>query len=274
MKLQHKTVLITGASSGIGRDFALRAAPDGAHFILSARSIDRLNNLKSEIESLGSTAEVIACDVTDTEQVRELLLASTADGRKLDLVLNNAGLGHIANIWELTTEEIQEIIDVNISGMIMVAKFAAEVFTRQKSGHLMFTSSLAGLITLPQWSVYVASKWAITGFADCIRAELSDYGVQVTTVHPGAVRTEFFDADKADVDISRLGDAIDVREVSDAIYDAALTDTERVLIPGTTRVFGTLYRYAPGIVKRLIKNMTDKVSYHDVTEEDEPGFDR
>lgn len=273
MKFQNKTILITGASSGIGKDFALKVASEGATVFLASRNTEKLNNVKLEVEKLGGAAIVIKCDVSQPDQVREMFLEVTKGGKVLDLVLNNAGLGHIGNIYDLTVDQINQIIDVNIRGMIMVSKFASEVFVRQKSGHLIMTSSLAGLITLPQWSVYVASKWAITGFADCIRFELKPHNVKVTTIHPGAVKTEFFDPDKANIDISKMGgDAIDVREVSDAIYNAAFTNKQKVVLPAMSRNFSMIYKYAPSLVGKMMEKLTSKVEYHNKVEEDEPEF--
>lgn len=273
MKFQSKTVLITGASSGIGKDFALRVAEDGAHIYLASRSIDKLESVKAEVEKVGGTAEVIACDVTRVDQIKSMFLHIAKSGRTLDLVLNNAGLGHIGKIYQLSTEQIQSVIDVNITGMIMVSKYATEVFTRQKHGHLIMVSSLAGLVTLPEWSIYVASKWAITGFADCIRPELEPHGVLVSTVHPGPVKTEFFDADKANIDISKMGEAIEVRDLSNAIHKLAFTKKQRLLIPALTRNFALMYRFFPGITKGMINNLAAKAEYHSDIKEDEPDFD-
>ena len=208
MKFQDKSILITGASSGIGKAVALRVAQDKGTLILAARGEDKLNQVKQEVEKLGAKAYVIPTDVTDAEQVKSLFLKSQELVGNIDAVFNNAGLGHIAKINELTVEQIEQLINVNIKGMILVTKFASEVMTRQQNGHIIMTSSLAGLITLPQWSVYVASKWAITGFADSIRPEMAEYDVKVSTLHPGAVTTEFFDKNKANVDIKDVGEAI------------------------------------------------------------------
>jgi short-subunit dehydrogenase len=272
MKFKGKTVLITGASSGIGKDFALRIAQDGARVILASRSKENLEKVKSEIEKEGGSALVVPTDVSKREEVRELFLKASDDGSPIDLVLNNAGLGFIAKIYELTAEEIETIIDVNIKGMLFTAKFASEVMTRQRAGHIIFVSSLAGLITLPQWSAYVASKWAVTSFADCIRPELKPFGIKVTTIHPGAVRTEFFDKDKADVDISKLGSAIEVDAVTDAIYNSSFTNKKKVILPFSSKAFASIYRVSPAIAEKLISQMTKDAEYHENTKEDEPEF--
>lgn len=273
MKLSGKTILITGASSGLGKAMALRAAKDGATVIISARSVEKLNEVAKEITALGGIPVVIAADVTNVSDIRNLFLKATDGGRIIHAVFDNAGLGHIGRIQELTADQIQQMITVNTTGMILVAKYACEVFTRQKYGHLIMTSSLAGLISLPQWSVYVASKWAITGFADSIRYEMNDYGVKVTTLHPGAVNTGFFDKDKANIDIAKMGgDAIEPSVVADAVYDALFTNQQKIMVPAMSKNYALLYRYLPGIVQKLIEKQAKNIEYHSNIVEDEPAF--
>jgi uncharacterized protein len=273
MKLQDKTILITGASSGIGKAVALRCAQDHATIILSARNTEKLNEVKKEVDKLGGHGIVMPADVTNTEQVRALFLKATQEGGTLDVVFDNAGLGYIANIWELTTDQIKQMIDVNVTGQISVAKFASEVMVRQKHGHLIMTSSLAGLVTLPEWSVYVASKWAITAFADSIRQELAQYNIKVTTLHPGLVKTEFFNKEKADVDTTKLGKVITPEEVAEAVYDSIFTNKKRVIIPSLAKNYSLLYKFLPGLTQKLMEKMTKDIEYHNEISEDEPEFD-
>ncbi|HRP36545.1 MAG TPA: SDR family NAD(P)-dependent oxidoreductase, partial [Candidatus Dojkabacteria bacterium] len=129
-----------------------------------------------------------------------------------------------------------------------------------------------GLITMPQWSVYVASKWAITGFADSIRSELKKFNVRITTLHPGAVITEFFDPSKADIDISKMGKALTVDEVAEKVYEATFTDKRRIVIPGSSQTFSNVYRFFPGLAEKMINNMVKEVEYTDRSKEDEPEF--
>lgn len=272
MKLKDKVVLVTGASSGIGMGFALRAAKDGATLLLAARRLEKLEEVKAKVEELGGKAEVFQTDVTKIDDVRNLFLDATKDGRQIDVVFNNAGIGFVGNIYELPADEIEKVLDVNVKGMIMVAKFATEVMVRQNFGHIIFCSSLAGLITMPQWSVYVASKWAITGFADSIRSELKKFNVRITTLHPGAVITEFFDPSKADIDISKMGKALTVDEVAEKVYEATFTDKRRIVIPGSSQTFSNVYRFFPGLAEKMINNMVKEVEYTDRSKEDEPEF--
>ncbi len=275
-KLNGKTILITGASSGFGKAVALRCAQDDCTLILSARNKEKLMEVKNSISSLNPKAKVhvIVADVTKVDEIRALFLEAVKLCGTIDVVFNNAGLGHIANLTDLKVEEIQQMIDVNVTGMIMVSKFASEVMTRQKQGHIIMSSSLAGLISVPQWSVYVASKWAITGFASCLQMEMQPFNVKVTTIHPGPVKTEFFAKEKANVDLSKLQDAIEVEVVSDTVYDAIFNKEGQIPIPFSSKIYGTLYRFAPGVVKNLILNMSKQVKYRDIIKEDEPAFDK
>ena len=272
MKLQNKVVLVTGASSGIGMGFAIRAAKDGATVLLAARRKEKLEEVKKQVEELGGKAEVFPTDVADKSQVKQLFLDATKDGRLIDMVFNNAGIGFVGNIYDLPADEIEKVLDVNVKGMIMVAKYAAEVMVRQNFGHIIFCSSLAGLITLPQWSVYVASKWAITGFADSIRPELKKFNVKITTLHPGAVTTEFFEPDKANIEISKMGKALTIDEVAEYVYNATFTDKKRIVIPGTSQMFSSVYRFFPGLAEKMVANMAKDIEYTERAKEDEPDF--
>jgi uncharacterized protein len=273
MNLMKKNILITGASSGIGKAFALKCAQDGAHLILAARNEEKLKAVKSEVEKLGGTAEVVVTDVTNASDIRQLFLDATKDSRVLDVVFDNAGLGHVAKVWELTAEQIQQMLNVNTVGMILVAKYAAEVMQRQKYGHIIMTSSLAGLITLPEWSVYVASKWAITGFSDCIRAELKPYNVKVTTIHPGLVNTEFFAKEKADMPINELDkNALTPEVVAQAVYDAIGSKKKKVIIPEMAQSYAFLQKYLPDLKDVLMEKLLKDVDYGKEVVEDEPDF--
>jgi len=273
MKLENKNILITGASSGIGKAIALRFAKEKAHLYLASRNLEKLNVVKKEVEKLGGTAEVFQLDVTKKDEIKSLFLNITKNKKILDIVIDNAGLGFIGNIYELTVDEIEQMLDVNTKGMIIVAKYALEVMTRQKHGHLFMTSSLAGLVTIPQWSVYVASKWAITGFSDCIRNEVKNFNVKVTTLHPGAVKTEFFDKDKANINIAKMGVAINPDDVAKEVFKAIFTDRKKIIMPASSQGYSSLYRLAPDFADFVANKISGAVKYHQKPkDEDEPEF--
>jgi short-subunit dehydrogenase len=273
MKLQSKNVLITGASSGIGRAFALKCANDGCNIFLASRSKEKLEEVKALVEERGSTAVVVPTDVTKAEEVKELFLEATKDGRTLDVVFNNAGLGHIANIYEQTVEEIESMVDVNVKGVLYVAKYASEVMVKQQHGHLILTSSLAGLITVPGWATYVATKWAITGFTDSIRMELKKFNIKVSSLHPGLVKTEFFEKEKANMSEEELDqqNAVTPEEVADAVYEALFTNKHKILVPSMVKSYSFINKYLPSVAEKLIE-VTSKDLEGEPREEDEPEF--
>jgi short-subunit dehydrogenase len=274
MKLENKTVLITGASSGIGKAMALKAAADHATVILAARNKEKLEAVAQQVEKLGGKAIVVPTDVSKHDEIRALFLKATENGRILDVVFDNAGLGFIGKIWDLTAEQIESMITVNTMGMILVAKYAAEVMQRQHYGHLIMTSSVAGLVSLPDWSVYVASKWAITGFSECIRYELEPYKVLVTTLHPGIVDTEFFAKDKANQNVGLLEkNPLTADQVADEVYKAIFTEREKIVIPAISKSIAWLQRYVPKAKDLLISSLLSSSTYNKTNPlEDEPAF--
>jgi len=261
MKFKDKVVLITGASSGIGKSFALKVAKDNAKIILVSRSQDRLEEVKKEIEKLGSEAYVFATDVSVQENVRKVFEYIYENFKKLDGVFNNAGIGFVGEIWEIKDEEILNTININVVGMITVTKYAAEIMKQQNNGHIVMTSSVAGLVTLPQWSVYVASKWAITGFADCIRTELEKYNINVTTIHPAGIKTNFFDKQKTNIDESKMGKLLDPDYVTEIIYNSFFTKSRQVIIPNSFKLFVTIKKLFPSVYDFLIKKQIKNINF-------------
>jgi uncharacterized protein len=272
MKLNGRSVVITGGSSGIGKAIALRCARDGAKVLVAARGEDELKQVVVEIDSAGGKGHYHVTDVTDPENVKSLFTYAVEELGCVDIVCNNAGLGYVKRIYELSDDEIGRMVDVNVLGICYVAKYASQVMKEQKNGHIINTSSLAGLITIPQWSVYVATKWAVTGLTDSIRQELAPFNIKVSSVHPGAVKTEFFDKDKADIDISQFEDAVTPEEVAEEIYNTMLTDTRRVLIPSMAKSYSFLYKFLPGITEKLIERLGSDVAYENEPEESDFAY--
>ena len=142
--------------------------------------------------------------------------------------------------------------------MILVGKKAAAMMVKQGYGHIIFTSSLAGYIFLPTWSVYCASKWGITTFANVLRQEVTKHGIKVTTVHPGPVLTEFWDKNKANVDLdksSKAMPAIPASDVAKAIYQIAYTDKKRIFCPPSLAVAAEAFRLFPRLMQKMFAKL-------------------
>ncbi len=260
----QKTILITGASSGIGKAVALEFAKrDGAknHLILVARNQAKLEAVASEVKSLGATVSVLLADLGKTADIAKVFTELEKIAPSLDLVFNNAGLGFVKEARLMSDNEVEQIIDVNVKGMILVGKKAAAHMVEQGHGHIIFTSSLAGYTLFPFWSVYCASKWGITAFANVLRQEVAPHGVQVTTVHPGPVQTEFFDPNKADVDLStteKTMPAIPASEVAADVYKIAYTDTKRIFNPPKLAMFAEAFRLFPGKMQKMMSKLVEQ----------------
>ena len=186
--LRNKTVLITGASSGIGKATALRLARHGAHLALAARHRDSLEQVRCEIEQAGGTALVVPTDVTQSEQVRQAVEATVARFGKLDILLASAGLSMRAYFEGSHLEAMERVMRVNFFGTLYATHFALPHVKKTK-GSLVAISSLTGKRGIPSYAVYGASKFAIQGLYEALRLELMRDEVHVGVVSPAFVDT-------------------------------------------------------------------------------------
>ncbi|MEV7563008.1 SDR family oxidoreductase [Streptomyces sp. NPDC048331] len=188
--IEGKVVAVTGAGSGIGEATALLLAERGAKVVLGARRTERLEALAARIERAGGQAAWIRTDVTRRADLSGLVgLARERYGR-LDVLVSNAGVGLISPLDELRVEDWEEMIDVNLKGVLYGIAAALPVFREQGSGHFVNTVSTAGLRVVPLQSVYAGTKNAVRTISEGLRQEAGD-SVRVTVVSPGAVRTDF-----------------------------------------------------------------------------------
>jgi 3-oxoacyl-[acyl-carrier protein] reductase len=191
VSLAGKTVLITGASSGIGWATALAFASKGANVVLTARREERLRELRDKIRESGGTAVFIAGDATDEATAEECVALAESEFGRLDILINNAGAGNYKNLVDTSVDEYDWLMDVNMKSSFLFARQAAPGMIAQKSGEILFISSVAGLQGYAGEAVYCASKFAQIGFAQALDAELRKFGIKVGTICPGGVKTEF-----------------------------------------------------------------------------------
>ena len=192
-EFSEKVVIVTGASSGIGRATALLLAARGARLVLGARGQDRLEALARSIEASGVEVACLPTDVRRRGDVAALVdLACTRFGR-LDVLVNNAGVGPISRLDELRVDEWEEMIDVNIKGVLYGIAAALPVFRRQGFGHFVNVASTAGHKTVAGQSVYSGTKFAVRAISEGLRQEAGET-LRVTIVSPGFVHTGFVQA--------------------------------------------------------------------------------
>lgn len=223
-KLAGKTVLVTGASSGIGEAIARAAAERGAKVAISARTSSRLEDLASEIEKEAGGVKVLPADLRDRDQIREMIEGTVAEFGRLDVLVNNAGIGYWKAISDADIGRWQDEIEVNLLASMYATRFAVEFMLREQAGHIVFVSSLSGRFPGPEYPSYTTSKAGMNAFADSIMFDLKQQGIKVTLIEPGSVDTPMQDEDTRGKDRflypSDIADAV--------IY--ALTRPEHVLI--------------------------------------------
>jgi NAD(P)-dependent dehydrogenase (short-subunit alcohol dehydrogenase family) len=183
------TLLITGASSGIGRALALEYARGGTKLALCARREADLEETARSARELGGSALSIPLDVTDVDAVAEAVKRADRELGGLDMVIANAGRGDTKLSTRLTWGDVGPVLDVNVSGAMATLVAAIPVFLAQKHGHLVGVSSLAGSRGLPTSAAYSASKAALSVFLESLRIDLAPTGIRVTDVQPGFVAT-------------------------------------------------------------------------------------
>ncbi|PKR58560.1 oxidoreductase [Thalassospira lohafexi] len=186
--VENKTVIITGASSGIGEATAKLLASHGANVVLGARRTERLDQLATEIEASGGKAMARAVDVTNAESVEALVYHAKNMFGRVDAIFNNAGVMPLAPMSELKTDEWDNMINVNIRGVLNGIAAVLPIFKEQGSGHVLNTASIAAHMVAPSAAVYCATKYAVWAISEGLRQESSN--VRVTVISPGVVETE------------------------------------------------------------------------------------
>ena len=194
MDLKNKVVIITGASSGIGKATAMKLAGEGASVVLCARSEDELNKLKDNIETNGGKALVVKTDVTEPADFKNAVSETLEKYGSIDVLINNAGLMPLSYVEKLKTDEWEKMVDVNIKGVFNGVAAVLPTMRKNKSGHIINISSSAAHNYFPGGAVYCATKVAVKMFSEGLRKELAPkYGINVTSIEPGAVDTSLFE---------------------------------------------------------------------------------
>lgn len=186
--VENKTIIITGASSGIGEATAKLLAQRGAKVVLAARRTERLDEIVTEIEASGGTAMARAVDVTQADSVEGIVYQAHNLFGRVDAIFNNAGVMPLAHLSELKTDEWDNMINVNIRGVLNGIAAVLPLFEQQGGGHVINTASIAAHMVAPSAAVYCGTKYAVWAISEGLRQESSN--VRVTTISPGVVETE------------------------------------------------------------------------------------
>ncbi|MBU0769670.1 MAG: SDR family oxidoreductase [Proteobacteria bacterium] len=259
-----KTVIITGASSGIGRELALMLAEQGAWLALAARNAEKLEEVAAQCRQRGAKAVVVPTDVTEQSQCRNLIERTVTEYSRIDVLINNAGISMWARFDEIPDLSlIEQIMRVNYFGSVYCTHYALP-FLKETQGRIVGISSLTGKTGVPTRSGYAASKHAMAGFFDTLRIELADYGVSVTMIYPGFVATEVrqrsFAKDGKPLGISpvREDEIMTVDTCARLIVQAAAQRKRELVMTLRGKLGMWLKLIAPGLVDRIARKAIEE----------------
>jgi NADP-dependent 3-hydroxy acid dehydrogenase YdfG len=189
----NKVVVITGGSSGIGEATARHLAANGAKVVIGARRLDRITALAQEIVAAGGQATALATDVTRRDDVQKLVDHAVETFGRIDVLINNAGVMPLSPLEQRKFDEWDQMIDVNVRGVLHGIAAALPLMKAQKSGHIINTASVAGHKIFAASAVYSATKFAVRALSEGLRQEVKPYNIRTTIISPGAVKTELLD---------------------------------------------------------------------------------
>jgi short-subunit dehydrogenase len=266
MLIEGCHALITGASAGIGREFARQLGARAATLVLVARRRQRLEELRDELATRRPKLriEVHPADLSKDEAIDELLAWVESENLAIDLLINNAGLGDLGSFATSDPQRIDQIMLVNVAALTQLTRGLLPAMLARRSGAILNVSSSAGFLPIPNFAVYSATKAYVTSLSEALRSELRGSGVSVTALCPGPVRTEFNEVArrKPQAEVAREPEIayVSVEEV----VAAALRGIEReraIVIPGLVMKIGmALVRLTPLPLLRLAHRLTAKPS--------------
>jgi short-subunit dehydrogenase len=272
--LQLKVFVITGASDGIGAEIARQLA--GAHgsqaaLVLAARSIEKLESVAAECRARGAQAEAVMANVSEEPECRALIERAVQAYGRIDALINNAGVSAQALFSDVQAQDLhwyEKLMRVNLWGSVWCTH-AALPWLKQSKGSIVAVSSLAGLMGVPGRTAYSATKFAMTGFFEALRAELKSSGVSVTTAYPGVVATKIrhrgYNAKGEPAGSSGLkeDDAMSVEECAWLIIDGMNRRQREVVMTGKAKLGRFMKLIAPGIVENMaLAALKDDVRPH------------
>ena len=264
MEVNKKVIWITGASSGIGRALAKVYAQQGATVVLSARRQQQLEDVKAELVN-ASQHVVVAFDVSDEKQVNLAVEKVIAQCKRIDVLINNAGLSQRALIAETTMETERRIMEVDYFSQVYLTKQVLPHLLAQKSGQIAFVSSIAGLLGTQYRASYSAAKAAIHMWANSLRAEVAKSGIDVAVIFPGFVKTDVSinalngKGEAQGFDNEATANGLEVDDFAEQVIEALSKKQEYIVVGGFKEKLGVaVSRISPKVLYKMIRRMKVK----------------
>ena len=235
MDFKNKVVLINGASSGIGKQTAIEFAKLGSSIILVARRKNKLEQVENELKQFNVNTLVCTCDVSKKDQVEKMSKIVLEKFNSIDILVNNAGFAIYGSVYDLSINDIESQMETNYFGMIYCTKNFLPLMLEKKSGHIVNVASVAASFGLPGIASYCASKFAMLGFSEGLKHELSGTGVGITVVSPIMVKTDFFDHPSFEKMPKYSPTSLNSKTVAKVIVKAANSSRLEIITPSIVR---------------------------------------
>ncbi|MCL4384949.1 MAG: SDR family oxidoreductase [Actinobacteria bacterium] len=226
MDLNNKTVIVTGASKGIGRAISIELAKEGAIVVLAARTKEKLIEVKKNIDSFNGKSLIVPADMSREEDILKLFSKVKEEFGKLDILINNAGIFIGGNLVDFDISDYEKIMNVNFKAVFLCCQQALKIMIPQKNGFIINISSNVVFKGYPQQAIYSASKNAVVGLSKSMANEVQKDGISVALIHPGGVDTELIDSARPDINKSDLMPPEDIAKT--IIYMLKLSDNSWV----------------------------------------------
>jgi uncharacterized protein len=256
MKLQEKVAVITGASMGIGEAIAQVFAREGAKLVLCSRDLGRVEAARQRIGA-GENSISVACDVSRREQINALVRAAMEKFGRIDILVNNAGFGLNDSLEELDMAQCRQLFETNLFGAMECMQAVIPIMRRQGGGDIVNISSVSGHVSMPYMSVYAASKHGMQAIGRATRMELKRDNINVLTVSPGYIATDFGKNMLKGKQALRLSGTTKYGAKPEVVADATLRGLlkrkREVVVPWFYRIAIKLYQNFPGLVERATR---------------------
>jgi short-subunit dehydrogenase len=255
MSIKNKVIVITGASSGIGRATALAAGRAGANVVVAARRFDRLQKAAEDIEASGGKALAVQTDVTDATQIQTLIDKTIEKFGRIDVLINNAAAGVYATVEETTPAQMEKLWHVNYMATFHAIKIVLPLMHKQNSGQIITIASMSGRRGAQFKSAYSATKFAQIGLMESLRMELVDSSIRCTLIFPGGTETEFFEAidNPGNRDVKLYGPVQTAEQVANEILKAIERPRTEVITQSLGRLQIILNAVSPDLADWLVK---------------------
>lgn len=251
MNFNDQVILITGSSNGIGKRLAIDLAARGAIVAGCGRSISRLKDTLKEVRRLSPSSTMIGCDVGDSEQVRGMVEKVISDFGKIDVLINNAGIGMRRSFMETDLKTIEDLIRINYLGAVYCAHAALPSMIARQSGHIVNVSSVAGLIGTLNLAAYCASKFALNGWSESLYHELKPLGIHVSVICPGPVDTGFNRDFRESGPKSPPSLIVSAETVVQAVIRVLENKQFEVVLPRSSALMSALKRHLPNLFRAV-----------------------